>query len=89
MMDIRDAARIALAFWDGQTAPRGAKGITGIGGAMEHLRTALKHTKPLSEEEMDRAWQEIYRRLAKQHTTSMDWVKAGIEYSEKVQGLRK
>lgn len=87
MMDIRDAAKIALAFWDGKTAPR--RGITGLGGAMEYLRKSLEHSKALTDAEIERAWQEIYRRLASQHTTSMDWVKAGIEYAEKVHGLRK
>lgn len=87
MMDIRDAAKIALAFWDGKTTPR--KGITGLGGAMEYLRKALNHTQALTDVEIEQAWEEISTKLAKRHTTSLDWVRAGIEYAEKVQGLRK
>lgn len=89
MIDIRDSARIALAFWDGETAPRGAKKGQGIGGAMEDLRRALKASNPMTDEEIDQAWETIYKKLVKQKTGSMDWVRAGIEFAEKLHGIRK
>lgn len=85
-MDIRDAARIALAHWDGKPPKKGPRSI---GEAMEHLRKALAHTQALTDAEIEQAWEEISVKLAKRHTTSLDWVQAGIQYAEKVQGLRK
>jgi hemoglobin-like flavoprotein len=56
---------------------------------MEDLRTAVKAAVPLTDEEVEQAWETIYKKLARQHTSSIDWVRAGIEFTEKLYGIRK
>jgi len=55
---------------------------------VEHLETAQPERKPLTEDEIELAYREIWRDLSDGFShTSAEWIEAGIRYAEKAHGI--
>jgi len=55
---------------------------------IDELRDALKQRKPLTDDEIELAYREIWRDLSDGFShTSVEWIEAGIRYAEKVHGI--
>jgi transcriptional regulator NrdR family protein len=79
MSDLRKAAQQVLKTWD-----------TEDWFDADALRAALAQPerKPLTEEEIELAYREIWRDLSDSFShTSAEWIEAGIRYAEKVHGI--
>ncbi len=55
---------------------------------VEQLETAQPERKPLTDEEIELAYREIWRDLSDGFShTSVEWIEAGIRYAEKMHGI--
>jgi len=86
MSDLRKAAQALVDRWDTPAW----KDAPHTGQYIDALRAALAQPerKPLTEDEIELAYREIWRDLSDGFShTSVEWIEAGIRYAEKVHGI--
>lgn len=87
-MSLREAAQAVLDRWDSPAWEWVKQGPTA--DLMADLRAALAEPerKPLTEEQVERAYLEIWSDSPDDFgPTAGDWVEAGIRYAERVHGI--
>lgn len=87
MTTLREAAQAVLDRWD---SPKWEWHQGPTAALMADLRAALAEPerKPLTEEQVDRAYQEIWRDSPDDFgPTAGDWIEAGIRYAERAHGI--
>ena len=87
MSDLRKAAQTALEAWD---RSRQWPFPTRPDKEFDALRAAVAQPerKPLTEDEIELAYREIWRDLSDGFShTSAEWIEAGIRYAEKMHGI--